>query len=68
VEIFSLNVSFQEYTLYGQNLGELMKNDEFPILQVKGLALLTSREFNGQPYRQDPPVSAPISMATTFAT
>jgi hypothetical protein len=64
VEIFSLNVSFQEYTLYGKNLGELMKNDEFPILQVKGLALLTSREFNGQ----DLPASAPVSMATAFAT
>jgi hypothetical protein len=28
---------------------------------------LTSREFNGQPYGQDPHVSAPVSVSTAFA-
>jgi hypothetical protein len=36
----------------------------FQYSKVKGLVLLTSRNFNGQ----DPPVSAPVSVSTAFAT
>jgi hypothetical protein len=40
----------------------------FQYPKVKGLALLTSRILNGQPYRQNPPISARVSMATGLAT
>jgi ABC-type Zn2+ transport system substrate-binding protein/surface adhesin len=39
----------------------------FQYSKVKGLALLTSTRLNGQPYRQNPPVSTPVSMATALA-
>jgi hypothetical protein len=40
----------------------------FQYSQVKGLTFLASRELNGQPYGQDPPVSVSTAFATSNLT